>query len=159
MVKLVIGDLLDAEEQYIAHQCNCVTPKASGLALYLYNKFPYSNVYLRRGIDNHHDKPGTIQVSGNGEDKRYVINMFSQYYPGGAWDDFKNDTYSLREEYFKKCLNEISQLPNINSVAFPYKIGCGLAGGNWDNYLNMIKDFADKNLQVEVVIYQREGDL
>ena len=30
------------------------------------------------------------------------------------------------------------------NFAFPYKIGCGLAGGNWDHYLPMIEDFTVK---------------
>ena len=140
MVKVVTGDLLESKEQYIAHQCNCVTKSAAGLASYIFKKCPYSNVYYSR---QHKSEPGTIQVCGDGINNRYVINMFSQYYPGGAWDDFPNDTYELREEYFKKCLTAISEINNLQSIAMPVKIGCGLAGGNWDKYLNMIENFAD----------------
>jgi hypothetical protein len=40
-----MGDLLDATEQFIAHQCNCISQNAGGLAFYLFKKFPYANVY------------------------------------------------------------------------------------------------------------------
>jgi O-acetyl-ADP-ribose deacetylase (regulator of RNase III) len=156
MIKTVTGDLLAAKEQYIAHQCNCVTNSAAGLAYYLFKKYPYANVYDFRTT---HSTPGTIQVCGNGEDQRYVINMFSQYYPGGAWDDFENDHYELRKEYFAACLEKIGQLTNISSIAFPHRIGCGIAGGNWEEYVQMLNEFANRYSHVEVVIYQREGDL
>lgn len=43
---------------------------------------------------------------------------------------------------------------NIKSVAFPYMIGCGLAGGNWETYLGMITDFQKTYADVSVVIYK-----
>lgn len=156
MIQIVTGDLLEATEQYIAHQCNCVTNTAAGLAYYLFRKYPHSNVYFFR---TSHSTPGTIQVCGDGVNNRYVINMYSQYYPGGAWDDFENDHYELRKDYFKNCLSEISKIPNIQSIAFPYKIGCGIAGGKWEDYLEMLNEFADNNPHLDIKIYQREGDL
>ena len=34
-------------------------------------------------------------------------------------------------------------LPELESVAFPYGIGCGLAGGNWEEYQAMLEEFAN----------------
>ena len=39
-----------------------------------------------------------------------------------------------------------------SSTAFPYKIGCGLAGGKWSKYEAMIEAFAEANPDVEVTI-------
>lgn len=151
MIKTINGDLLKAKEEYIAHQCNCVTNNAAGLAKSIYQVFPYANVYADR---TDHSMPGTIQICGNGKDQRYVINMFSQYYPGGAWDDFDNDTPELRLHYFEKCLIEISEIPAIKSIAFPYKIGCGIAGGNWKDYYEALVKFSELNNNIDVTLYR-----
>lgn len=153
MIKLIEGDLLQASEQYIAHQTNCVTiGPAAGLAKLLFQKYPYSDVYQNRIGDS---VPGTISVHGDGVKERFVINMYAQYYPGKGNEVFLNDTRQAREKYFINSLKEISKISNIQSIAFPYQIGCGLAGGKWENYLNMLQDFADNNPNINVSLYQK----
>jgi hypothetical protein len=34
------------------------------------------------------------------------------------------------------------KLLDTDEIAFPYGIGCGLAGGNWKRYEEMIEEFA-----------------
>ena len=58
--------------------------------------------------------------------------------------DGYEDTYEEREKWFRQCLDELGKCDQYQSLAFPYKIGCGLAGGNWENYLVMINDFTFK---------------
>ena len=153
--ELIEGDILNSNIQYITHQTNCVSSGAAGLAYYLFNKYPYSNVYKNR-IKTIYD-PGSLIVSGNGTDQRYIINMFSQYYPGGPNE---KDNQQIREVYFKACLSKIEKLPNLYEIAFPYKIGCGLAGGDWDKYEEMINNFAYYNAhQFEVYIVKRKEDI
>ena len=57
MIVVVEGDLLSIETDYIAHQCNCVTKAARGLAKALFAKYPEANIYRQRGMQP--DKPGT----------------------------------------------------------------------------------------------------
>lgn len=152
MIKLIGGDLLQATEQYIAHQVNCVTQgSAAGLARSLFKKYPYSDVYKNR-VDK--SLPGTITIHGDGVNNRYIINMYSQYYPGKFNNSFLNDNQSVREQYFTSSLKEISKIEDIKNIAFPYQVGCGLAGGNWEKYLNMLQDFADNNPNITVSLYQ-----
>ena len=54
------------------------------------------------------------------------------------------DTPQEREQWFAQCLEELGQCDSYQNLAFPYQIGCGLAGGNWSRYLAMIQDFAVK---------------
>ena len=44
----------------------------------------------------------------------------------------------------KATLKEIAELPELESVAFPYQIGCGLAGGDWKQYRAALEDFAER---------------
>lgn len=159
-MEIIIGDILKSKEKYIAHQCNCLTINCAGLAKSIFLEFPYANVYKTR--DNIYnwkltrDKPGTINVSGNGVDERYVVNVFGQVFPGKPkFPDSPTDGYCAREKYFEKSLNEILKIENLESIAFPYGIGCNMAGGNWQNYLKMITLFAEKT-EASVFLYKKE---
>ncbi len=133
-IKVVAGDILEAKEQFLAHQTNCTTSYARGLASQIFKKFPEADIYKKRKNIKDHSKPGTITVIGR------IINMNGQYSPGRPRG---SDTAEKRELYFTQCLAEILKIKDIESIAFPFTIGCGLAGGNWDHYLKMIEDFAE----------------
>lgn len=140
MIEFVEGDLLEAKEKYIAHQTNCVTKRAAHLAKAVFDRFPYADVYTGRTTPN---KPGTIRIMGDGNKQRYVINMFGQYNPGSPKAILdKLDGRKIREHYFHQCLLRIYHMDDIESIAFPYRIGCGAAGGNWTNYLGTLENFA-----------------
>lgn len=153
MLKIVRGDLLESEAKYIVHQTNCVSEGgAAGLARHLFNKFPYADTYKNR-IEE--DKPGTIVVRGNGDDQRYVINLMGQYYPGSFLPNTDNDNANKRKTYFFKALLEIAKIEDLESVAFPYRVGCGIAAGDWDWYLDTLLKFSDYvGDSVKVFIYK-----
>jgi O-acetyl-ADP-ribose deacetylase (regulator of RNase III) len=151
------GSLLDSKDQYLAHQTNCISKRAAHLADEVFAKYPYANVYSKRTSQ---DEPGTIIISGNGNDERYVINMMGQVYPGKPkYSESATDGYRARYRYFFLCLKAISKIDNLQSIAFPWQIGCGAAGGNWEDYYNLLNKFA-KHLsgKVEVKIYRLPDD-
>lgn len=64
-----------------------------------------------------------------------VCNMFAQYNYGN-WEIYpKGQKQHFTYNSFYWCLNQIAALAKYYSceqlVYLPYKIGCGLAGGNW----------------------------
>lgn len=148
--EIITGNLLNSDAKYIAHQANCLSSNAAHLAAAVFSKFPYADIYSERTIP---DKPGEIKICGNGKDQRYIINLFGQYYPGRPkYPDSSKDGHKAREKYFKSCLEKISQVENLESIAFPFGIGCGAAGGNWENYKDMIDNFADQLPDVRILI-------
>ena len=155
VLETISGNILDAKEKYIVHSCNCVSQMAGGLAKDIFDRFPYSNIYENRVRES---IPGTIHIAGDGVGDRFVVNMFSLFYPGSPrFPDSQKDGYIAREQYFCQCLDELANIPNLESVAFPYEISCGLGRGNWSNYLKMITDFADyinTNQGAKTVIYK-----
>jgi O-acetyl-ADP-ribose deacetylase (regulator of RNase III) len=154
VISAVNGDLLEAKERYICHQANCVTSKAAHLAAAVFSKFPYANIYRERG-GGKKDDPGSIIIRGNGADQRFVIAMLAQVYPGfPKFPDSSKDGFRARQEYFMRCLDRLAEVRNLQSVAFPYGIGCGAAGGNWPTYSNMLHEFASKT-DAKVVIYRK----
>ena len=67
MIEIISGDLFTAQEQYIAHQCNCVTKRAAHLAKDMFAKYPYANIYKGR---TQPDKPGHLIIRGNGQESK-----------------------------------------------------------------------------------------
>jgi len=153
MINIIKGNHLDAEEKYIAHQTNCVSTNASGIAKQIFDKYPYSDTYHNRTKPS---EPGTIQVLGDGFVNRFVINMYAQYYPGKP--GYGIDSKEMREKYFHQCLLQIAKISNLESVAFPFFIGCGLGGCDWDKYFGTLVNFSKfvEKQNVKVVIYKLE---
>jgi O-acetyl-ADP-ribose deacetylase (regulator of RNase III) len=148
---VVRGDLLMAREQFLVHQCNCVSCRAAGLAAALFARFPEADVYAVRRAGHDLARFGHITVHGR------VINLYGQIAPGRAAspDGGGQDTSPRRLSAFKSGLLEIAALPGLRSVAFPFGIGCGLAGGNWPDYFAALRDFAARVPEVRVALYRR----
>ena len=124
MIQIINQDLLKSQCKYIAHQCNCISKGSAGLAKNIFDNYPYSNTYLSREKNS---VPGTIFIAGDGKEKRYIINMYAQFFPGKFGNE--NDSEDNRLKYFNQCLEKILIFAD-GDVAFPFGIGCGLAGGN-----------------------------
>ena len=152
-IEIIEGSLFDATTKYIAHQTNCMSKRSAHLAATMFAQFPYADVYTNRKMP---DVPGTICIRGNGQDQRFVINMFGQVYPGSPkFPDSTLDGSRARVKYFFKCLKAIHDMEDLESIAFPYKVGCGAAGGDWTKYLNLLEKFATAvGDRAQVLIYK-----
>lgn len=142
----------DSKELFIVEQCNVVAGvdesgngKGGGLYPVLRNKFKHADFHTipNRQINTlliSHPK----KVDSNSP---IIIAFLSQYDGGGPQEPY--DTMQNRLQWFKHCLDLFgnwmhSQGYNNHTIAIPYKIGCGLGGGIWPDYLNAIENFADK---------------
>ena len=143
----VSGDLLDATETYLCHQTNCVSRGSKHLAKSVFTRFPYADIYTARSTPS---VPGSIIIRGD-EEQRLVIGMLGQYYPGSKYPNSKKDGRSSRVSYFTSCLEKMKSLEG--DFAFPWRIGCGAAGGDWDLYHNLILKFSEK-IDGKVCIYK-----
>ena len=153
MIQFIEGDIREATETYLCHQCNCITTKAAHLAKDIFCAFPYANVYA---IRTSKDNPGTIRICGDGVHQRFVVNMFAQVYPGSPkYPNSDIDGSLARQKYFRSCLSELAKaIKPGDTVAFPWRIGCGAAGGDWNVYLYLISMFAD-DIDSGVVVYRK----
>src|SRR5271169_146147 len=154
------GDVLTSKEDYIVHQCNCITTTSAGIARVIGSKFPYAAPYSNRRPNPSNpsrclaediSKPGTIQVwrSPTGDTPNF-IGLYAQYDPGKPSGE---DSESARQEWFRYCLTLIEKVSGVKSIAMPWQIGCGLAGGNWKVYEEMIREWSEKHPDILVVIY------
>jgi len=144
----IIHDLLDIEttkDQYIAHQCNSTHNRSFGLSSSIFKKYPKSNIYNGKNkVENR--QTGDIIIREN------IINIIGQKHQG---KQSKDDTNELRLKWFSESLNKIEKIQNIKRLYLPYKIGCGLAGGDWDSYLKCLTEWSNKT-KIEVIIVKKE---
>jgi hypothetical protein len=144
----LIKDILTIENGFICHQCNCITTKSKGLSKSIFSKYPITNTYI-----SGKRKSGSFDLF-NPIDNIYIVNLYSQYNPGKPKKSFgSNDSSDSREYLLEYCLNLLfNKLKNNNhkikdenkKIYFPKNIGCGLAGGNWENYKRIITQFSEK---------------
>ena len=155
----VVGDLLACPDAVICQQLNCLCVRPKGLAAAVAKAYPYADVYSRRRplgkrnfcIGQDAATPGTISVSEPriGQGGPIVIGLYGQLdfgRPGRSLRTPKGrDSAQLRIGWFKSALVHLEQFMRqrgLDTVAFPYTIGCGLAGGSWPAYLAIIEAFA-----------------
>lgn len=175
--EIVTGDLLESKETIIMQQCCCTATKAHGLSLLIANKLKVNVYSSRRAIGNRNcaileDRPKTgtcslVLIPNTNDKKQYVASLFGQYamgIPGKYHQDHKiPDTSKDREIYFKESLEHLYKLceknkeifkHDIYDIAAPFKIGCGLAGGKWENYVLMLNEWLQNHPKIKLKIYK-----
>lgn len=139
--KIIEGNLLDADTEFICHQVNCQGKMASGVAKAIRSKYPEVYRYYRfmyeEFISKNQSLLGQAQYvpiyeQNNVKKPYYCINMFAQ-------DKFGYDGKQYTSiEAFRNCLRQINMWAKDKDVAFPWKIACVRGGANWDEVLPMI---------------------
>ena len=89
----VADNIINATEDYAAHQCNCVIQRpAKGVAKAIFSEWPEANVYVKRRDEGRDiDKPGTASIHDR------TINLYGQFLPGRPPSRFTNYYKPQRE--------------------------------------------------------------
>lgn len=142
------GNLLSAKEKVIAHQVNCFGA-AAGLAAAIFRKWPTAESDYQQLVKRVPAKSllGMAQFTGEQKDRaRHIIcNLYGQFNPGADYNP-------KRLEQALEMLGNTARIMNW-SVALPYKLSCGICGGDWDEVLQIIERTMEG---VDCVIYQKE---
>lgn len=161
-IEIKIGNILDSKENLICQQVNYQKVMGGGLALQIRNKWPeiyksycdfidaFSYEYLKSSGYTH-----CFKINDN----QFIVNIFGQEFYGS--NKCYTDYISLRNAFNNInniCLWSKTNLENNISISIPDHIGCGLAGGDWDNVVwPMIQEIFGKS-EIKVVIYKLEGE-
>jgi len=138
MIKIVDGDILNATEDILAHQVNCMGIMGSGIAKQIKDKYPdVFNQYRKFFVNNKFTALGKCQIV-KAEENKYIANLFGQYKYGR---DKQYTDYDALEEALVSL--KISAKDHNKSVAIPFNIGCGLAGGSWKVVYKIIEEVFD----------------
>lgn len=149
-IKVIDGDLFDATAPIICHQVNCQGKMGSGVAKQICAKYPavYRQYMYLCGDKSPSELLGHAQFI-YGTDK-IVVNMFAQDKYG--YDGCRYTDYPA----FTQCLHGIAKkVASGETIAMPYKIGCGLAGGDWNTVYGLIEKILGRQYTVE--LWRKEG--
>lgn len=127
-MKIINGDLLKIESGMICHQVNCRGVANLGLAKQVRDNFPNWYRTFRSPAWGELGDVWYFPAS----DKLTIANMYAQKYYG-------HNKRHTNYEAFYQCLEKIQQEIDDTLVYFPFGIGCGLAGGNWNIVSKMIE--------------------
>lgn len=155
MIKVVKGDMVkhleskDHLDAY-AHQCNCFCRMGRGIAPLLAKAVPGIRKADNMTAPGDKSKLGGVSFAAH-SNKAVVFNVYGQYH----WHKFKvapgrnTDYGALRKGLI--TVIELMQEHGMKTLGLPL-IGCGLAGGNWEQVvLPMIEDlFEDSGIDVTI---------
>ena len=142
LVKLAIA----GEFEVIAHGCNCFCTMGAGIAplfakYFNADKFPLEHPSHRAN----YNKMGCIdsQLESRYSKPFHVVNAYTQFSTGASYGHIPLDYDALT-----LCLRKINKVFEGKTIGLP-KIGCGLAGGNWE----IVKALIQKELKsMDVVV-------
>ena len=136
-MKTVNGDILtpvknpEKEMVVVCHQVNCKGVMGKGIARRIRNRFPEVFELYRRRFDALGSKNlGTVHIFG--QDRYGKEKRFTDY------------------NALKKAFSSLSHMENT-VIRIPYKMGCGLGGGDWSIVKSLIRsELVDKGCRVEI---------
>lgn len=167
MVKYFEGDLIKSHCDIICHQVNCQGVMGAGIAKQIKETYPDVFDWYRDQYKSGNNKLGNIDFVHTFSDEfistdiyiptdRFVVNMYAQ-------DEYANrNICNTNYEAFRECCKKIkTKLKNVSKIfgkkesdyiiGFPYNIGCGLAGGDWNIVSKILEEeFGDKKYKVEI---------
>lgn len=142
MIIIKSGDVLQAKENLICHQCNELGVFGGGLALQIATQYPnvekeyqeYCKDFNRKGKELY----GEWQTC-QAHREVFIANCFTQ-------QNF-NTRYDLVKKVFKQIKNYAKQ--RDLSVCMPCGYGCGIANGDWNEVLKIIESiFTDYDITI-----------
>ena len=163
-INIVNGNIFDTHCNIICHQVNCQGVMGHGIAKQVKEKYKGVFNEYKRYCDAHADSREAmlgealiVDVDYGAavldwlvnKERKYIANIFGQLtYGTGLRTNYKALVLGL------EVVANFAKEHNL-SVAVPYKIGCGLAGGDW-NKVNILIEGVFAGTGLEVLMYRYE---
>ena len=137
-MNIITGNITEMKG-IICHQVNCRNRIGAGVAGAIIKKWPeveeaYHSVF-EAGLDPKKDIFGNF-MPARLADGTIVYNVFTQFYYGNA---MKNGRIYTDMDKLISNIKVICDTHKDETVYVPYGIGCGLAGGNWDEFVKGVE--------------------
>ena len=133
-MKVIKGNLLN-QQGVILHQVNCKGVMGAGIAKQIRSLYPQHYVdYI-----NSPQQLGNIVIT-HVSPTLTIIGLFAQ-------DGYGRNKQYTNYKALEECLIKVAQL-NVQHVFAPYKIGCGLGGGDW----KIVKSLFEKHLPQTIFV-------
>lgn len=141
------GDLLDSDCTVIMHQANCFKTMGAGIAKSIAEKYPEAYLADKSFPLSPAQRLGRFSYA-KAKDGKTVVNLYGQYGCGKGIQTNYDKLESAIHQFFTKARKDSSV--NLEKVGVPYKMGCGLAGGDWA----IVKSILNRQSELhKVIIY------
>lgn len=155
MIKTIDCNLLEADVDVIGHCCNCHCTMGAGVAFAIAREYPeaYEADLATKGDKSKLGKVSLAVVKDptihKNQNIKAIANIYGQNGMGGE--------RAVNYEAIYRGLEELKRRvkPNIRSIGLPYKIGSGLAGGDWRLIEKMI-EIVFENVAYDIIICKYE---
>lgn len=135
-MKFIDRDILTVPAGIICHQVNTQGVMGAGLALAIRTKWPEVYSHYRAEYEANKLHLGRVLFS-KVENRLWVVHLIAQKsYGSGIQTDYKAFRSSVRQ---MRRILQATLLRDLD-IYLPYKIGCGLAGGDWETVLAIIEE-------------------
>lgn len=157
MLHYVNGDLLESDCTVIMHQANCLGIMGAGIAKAIAQKYPKAALVDKNSIYKSPMKYGKFTYSKE-ENGVTVANLYGQFELGPS----KTEKIKIERErmlrhainfFLFSALSDGGKHINLKKVGVPYKIGCGIAGGDWENTVKILEE-ASRLHKIDIFIYK-----
>lgn len=152
------GDLLKATEDIICHQCNTDGVFGGGLAYQIKQKYPFAEKEAIEYVKNcnkfnfkligTHIRCWDSTVSHYSYGMKQIANCFTQN------EDYTTNLEAIRD-VFKNILEYAKRFNE--TVGIPYKYGCGIAKGNWQEVEKLFEELSNES-GVDISVYKLNND-
>lgn len=152
MIKQINGNIFDSKADVICHQVNVYGVMGAGIAAEVKQRYPQVDKEYRYKCSyakDISDLLGGVQfVETYYGSRQYISNCFSQCEVPDS--NGVLTSYSAIAECFV-CVKNWLIINKKKTVAIPYKIGCGIAGGDWNKVSEIIENvFGNDDLTCEI---------
>lgn len=158
MIKYYDGDIFTSNADIICHQVNCQGVFNKGMAAQVKKYFPEVEKTYKKITKQWVDKAngdtskllGAVSAQPVEKDGRWflIANLYGQddYGKKGVFTDYK-----ALETAMTEIRSFLDARDKSETAAFPYKIGCGRAGGEWTVVEEIIqKVFDDYTGEIQI---------
>jgi len=138
MIEYREGNLLKSDMEVIVHGCNCFNTFGAGIAKQIRSIYPEANETDQKTQKGDRNKLGTCTTAISND--KLIINAYTQFH-------YSRNTKTVDYDAIKSVMYEIDEIvPQNTTIGMP-RIGCGLAGGDW-NIVEKILDeaFTDRRI-------------
>lgn len=126
MITHRVGNLLEQPDlTHIAHQANLFHTFGSGIAKAIKEKYPRAYEADLKTPYATKSKMGTWSCS---EGEPTIFNLYTQ---SGLGSTDRNTSYDAMDTAFTSLRYHLTQVGRPVKLGVPYRLGCGLAKGNW----------------------------
>lgn len=146
---MIEGNIFDCSQDIIVHQTNCQGVMGHGIALQVKQRYPevFCAYFHYCKTNQATDILGTSLIC-EADNGKYIANLFGQLnYGEGLQTDYDKLRAALQE------VHDFAKAKNL-SVAIPYKIGCGLAHGDWNIVFDIINEVFYDDVEMEIYRYE-----